>query len=77
MTTLKRAALKLAQAFCHALLSFSNIRERTRSRQRLDVLWAQSGQSDRTRFCPLLDQSGQRRILAGNGLSALSQSGHL
>jgi hypothetical protein len=31
---------------------------------------ALSGQSNRTRVCPLLDQSGQRLILAGDGLSA-------
>jgi hypothetical protein len=29
-----------------------------------------SGQSNRTRVCPLLDQSGQRWILACDGLSA-------
>src|SRR5450759_5232302 len=31
---------------------------------------AHSGQSNLTRVCPLLDQSGQRWILAGDGLSA-------
>jgi putative tryptophan/tyrosine transport system substrate-binding protein len=31
---------------------------------------ALSGQTSRTRVCPLLDQSGQRWILAGDGLSA-------
>src|SRR5450756_1545708 len=30
----------------------------------------QSGQFSRTRVCPLLDQSRQRSILAGDGLSA-------
>src|SRR5450755_1423175 len=34
------------------------------------LLMALSGQSDRTRVCPLLDQSGQRSILARGGLSA-------
>jgi hypothetical protein len=34
------------------------------------LLLALSGQSSRTRVCPLLDQSGQRWILAGDGLSA-------
>ena len=38
--------------------------------QRESPLLAQSGQSDRTRVCPLLDQSGQRWILACNGLPA-------
>jgi hypothetical protein len=36
----------------------------------MSLLLALSGQSDRTRFCPLLDQSGQRWILARDGLSA-------
>jgi hypothetical protein len=36
---------------------------------------ALSGQSDRTRVCPLLDQSGQSRFFRQNGLSA-TQSGH-
>jgi hypothetical protein len=31
---------------------------------------AHSGQSNRTRECPLLDQSRQNSILAGDGLSA-------
>ena len=31
---------------------------------------AQSGRCSRTSACPLLDQSGQSRILAGDGLSA-------
>jgi len=31
---------------------------------------ALSGHSSRTSVCPLLDQSGQRRILARDGLSA-------
>jgi hypothetical protein len=38
-------------------------------------LMALSGQSSRTRICPLLDQSGQSWILAGDGLSA-TRSGH-
>ena len=33
-------------------------------------LLALSEQSDSTRACPLLDNSGQRSILAGGGLSA-------
>ena len=40
---------------------------------KLDIrcrLLALSGQSDRARVCPLSDQSGQRWILARNGLSA-------
>src|ERR1700690_4442622 len=37
-------------------------------------LMALSGQSDRTRVCPLLDQSGQRWILARDSLSANDQS---
>ena len=37
--------------------------------QRFSAL-ALSGQSSRTRVCPLLDQSGQKWILACNGLSA-------
>jgi len=31
---------------------------------------AKSGQSNRVRVCPLLDNSGQRSILARDGLSA-------
>src|SRR5450759_4660699 len=37
----------------------------------------QSGQSNRTRVCPLLDQSGQRWILACDGLSAFDPSATL
>jgi hypothetical protein len=33
-------------------------------------LLALNGQSDRTCVCPLLDNNGQRRILARHGLSA-------
>jgi hypothetical protein len=36
----------------------------------MSLLLALSGQSDRARVCPLLDQSGQRLILTENGLSA-------
>jgi hypothetical protein len=36
----------------------------------MSPLLAQSGQSNRTRVCPLLDQSRQSWILAGDGLSA-------
>jgi len=39
-------------------------------------LLAHSGQSNRTRICPLLDISGQRWILAGYGLSAYDPSRH-
>ena len=39
-------------------------------------LLAQSGQPNRVCVCPLLDQSGQSRILARDGLSAMTQSGH-
>jgi hypothetical protein len=38
--------------------------------QRMSLLLALSGQSNRTRVCPLLDNSGQRWILARDGLSA-------
>jgi hypothetical protein len=38
---------------------------------------ALSGQSNRTRVCPLLDQSGQRSILAGDGLSAFDPTATL
>ena len=34
------------------------------------LLLAHSGQSNRTRVCPLLDQSGQRSFFASDGLSA-------
>ena len=36
----------------------------------MSPLLAHSGHRNRTRVCPLLDQSGQRSILARNGLSA-------
>jgi hypothetical protein len=36
----------------------------------MSPLMALSGQSSRARFCPLLDNSGQRRILGRDGLSA-------
>ena len=35
-----------------------------------------SGNSSRTRVCPLSDHSGQRSILAWDGLSAYARSGH-
>ena len=37
---------------------------------RMMSLLALSGQTNRTRVCPLLDQSGQSWILAHDGLSA-------
>jgi putative ABC transport system substrate-binding protein len=40
----------------------------------MSPLLAQSGQSSRARACPLLDQSGQRLILARDGLSAFDPS---
>ena len=41
------------------------------------LLLALSGQSDRTRLCPLLDQSGQRWISARDGLSRQAAQNHL
>jgi hypothetical protein len=38
--------------------------------RRTSPLMALNGQSSRTHVCPLLDQSGQRWILARDGLSA-------
>jgi hypothetical protein len=49
----------------------SLIKKMTRGRYRLlCLLMAHSGQSNRTRVCPLSDQSGQRWILARDALSA-------
>src|ERR1039458_3598424 len=42
----------------------------------MSPLVAQSGQSSCAHVCPLLDQSRQRRILAGDGLSAYDPNGH-
>ena len=45
--------------------------------QCMSPLVALSGQSSRPRFCPLLDQSGQRRLLARDGLSAFDPTATL
>jgi hypothetical protein len=41
------------------------------------LLLALNGQSSRTHFCPLLDQSGQKWILARDGLSAFDPTATL
>jgi hypothetical protein len=43
----------------------------------MSPLMAQSGHSNRTRACPLLDQSGQRWLLAHDGLSAFDPTATL
>jgi hypothetical protein len=43
----------------------------------MSLLLALSGQSNRTRVCPLLDQSGQTWILARDGLSAFDPTATL
>jgi hypothetical protein len=43
----------------------------------LSPLVVLSGQSTRTRVCPLLDQSGQKWILAHDGLSAFDPTATL
>jgi hypothetical protein len=61
----KRTQYRAHQAGCAGVLI------RNRSFRTIDVRQsALSGQSNRTRVCPLLDQSGQKWILACNGLSA-------
>jgi hypothetical protein len=43
----------------------------------MSLLLALSGQSNRTRVCPLLDKSGQRLTLAYDGLSAFDPTATL